>query len=448
MVRGRGRPSQSRSLAAWMNGSLVGEWRIPRGAAMEFRYDQSWLGNAEVRRPLSLSLPLPLEDTPLRGAAVEHYFDNLLPDNGAIRLRLQSRFKTSSQSAFDLLTAIGRDCAGALQLLPPGVVPTGITQINATPLTDDQVANALIGAVAPVHTMARISDDDDDFRISIAGAQEKTAFLFHEGHWCLPRGATPTTHIFKLPLGIVGNMAIDLGTSVENEWLCMQLLDKLGILVARSEIKTFRDQKVLVVERFDRHLADEGYWIRLPQEDFCQVFGIPSELKYQKDGGPGILDIAQILQNSLTPRQDIDTFLRTQLVFALLAATDGHAKNFSLFLRAGGGYQLTPIYDVLSAWPIVGPGARQLAFQEVALGMAWRGKSTHYRLNDIERRHFIETAKRCGYGDRIEATLANLAEAVPGAIETVSKELPEDFPADVFDSITAGMTSMLKKLTG
>ncbi|SDH70972.1 type II toxin-antitoxin system HipA family toxin [Propionivibrio dicarboxylicus] len=442
-----GRPSKSRALAAWMNGALVGEWRLPRGAAPEFCYDQSWLGNVEVRRPLSLSLPLPLENTPLRGAAVEHYFDNLLPDNGAIRQRLQSRFNTNTQGAFDLLTAIGRDCVGALQLLPVGEVPTGITEIHATPLTDEQVEGHLIGTVTPAATFARIADADDEFRISIAGAQEKTAFLRHNGQWCLPHGTTPTTHIFKLPLGLVGNMGADLRTSVENEWLCMQLLDELDIPVAASEIGVFGNQKALVVERFDRRLADEGYWLRLPQEDFCQVFGRHSEMKYQKDGGPGMLEIAQILQNSLTPADDLTTFFRAQIVFTLMAATDGHAKNFSIFLRAGGDYQLTPIYDVLSAWPIIGSGARQLAFQKAELAMAWKGKSTHYKFREIEYRHFVGTARRCGYGDRIEATLAHLAQAVPGAIDAVGARLPAGFPADVYTSITEGMMRMLPKLT-
>jgi serine/threonine-protein kinase HipA len=446
MVRGPGRPSKSRALAGWMNGHLVGEWRMPSAAQMEFRYDQSWLDNTDVRRPLSLSLPLPLENVALRGAAVENYFDNLLPDSGAIRMRIQSRFNTRTQSAFDLLTAIGRDCVGALQLLAPGDVPTGITAIDATPLSDEEVANTLVGTVSSSRTMARIAETEDGFRISIAGAQEKTAFLFHDGQWCRPHGTTPTTHIFKLPLGIVGNMAIDLRTSVENEWLCMSLLGKLGLPVARSEIKVFRDQKALVVERFDRLFAAEGYWLRLPQEDFCQVFGLPGDLKYQKEGGPGMVAIANILQNSLTSAQDIDTFLRAQIVFTLLAATDGHAKNFSLFLRPGGGYQLTPLYDVLSAWPIIGRGARQVAYQKVSLAMAWKGKSTHYRLKEIACRHFIETARRCAYGDRIEATLAKLAQDLPGAIEAVSKELPEDFPADLFTSITEGMTRMLPVL--
>lgn len=446
MVTRRGRPSQSRALNAWMNGALVGEWRLPRNAPMEFHYDPAWLAAEETRRPLSLSLPLPLENVPIRGPAVENYFDNLLPDNGAIRARLQRRFNTYSQSAFDLLSAIGRDCVGAVQLLPAGEVPSGITEINATPLTDDQVADALIGTVSPAPAIAQFAEEEDEFRISIAGAQEKTAFLLHEGQWCRPQGTTPTTHIFKLPLGLVGNMGADLRTSVENEWLCMQLLGKLGLPVARSEIKVFRDQKVLVVERFDRRLAGAGYWLRLPQEDFCQVFGLPSERKYEKEGGPSMVDIAQVLRSSLTPDRDIDTFLRTQILFTLLAATDGHAKNFSLFLRPGGGYQLTPLYDVLSAWPVIGPGPRQWSSHKAKLAMAWKGKSTHYRLKEIERRHVVETAHRCGYGERIEATLAELAQAVPEALEAVSRELPAGFPEDVFASVARGGSGMLNKL--
>ena len=426
---------------------LVGEWRLPSGASPEFLYDQSWLDNVEARRPLSLSLPLPLENTSLRGAAVENYFDNLLPDNGAIRQRLQSRFNTNTQGAFDLLTAIGRDCVGALQLLPVGQVPTGITEINATPLTEQQVEGHLIGTVTPARTFARIADADDEFRISIAGAQEKTAFLRHNGQWCMPHGTTPTTHIFKLPLGLVGNMGADLRTSIENEWLCLQLLDELGIPVALSEICVFGSQKVLVVERFDRLYDEDGYWLRLPQEDFCQVVGRHSEMKYQNDGGPGMHEISHVLQNSLTPAEDLDTFIRAQILFTLMAATDGHAKNFSIFLRAGGGYQLTPIYDVLSAWPIIGTGARQLPYQKAGLAMAWKGKSTHYKFREIEYRHFVETARRCGYGDRIEATLAELAEAVPGAIASVGKRLPTEFPNDVYSSITEGMMRMLPKLT-
>ena len=59
--------------------------------------------------------------------------------------------------------------------------------------------------LAGVTSPAAPGGELEDFRISIAGAQEKTAFLRHQGKWCRPIGSTPTTHIFKLPLGLVGN---------------------------------------------------------------------------------------------------------------------------------------------------------------------------------------------------------------------------------------------------
>ena len=195
-----GRRSHTRALNVWMNGILVGEWRVLRDGAMELQYAETWLNDRVARRPLSLSLPLPMEDTPLRGPAVASYFDNLLPDSEAIRRRLQSRFHTESQGAFDLLAAIGRDCVGAVQLLPLGEEPAAVTKTQVVPLNGDEVERKLVQAVTPMGFAAQ--DDDDDFRISIAGAQEKTAFTWHQGSWCRALGATPTTHIFKLPLGI------------------------------------------------------------------------------------------------------------------------------------------------------------------------------------------------------------------------------------------------------
>lgn len=441
-----GRSSRTRVLNAWMNGLLVGEWRIFRNNVMEFQYDQSWLDNREVRRPLSLSLPLPVESVALRGPAVEHYFDNLLPDSDTIRRRLQSRFHTESQAAFDLLAAIGRDCVGALQLLPSGIVPTGITEIHAQPLTDSEIEQSLVNTVTP--TQFGRADDDDGFRISIAGAQEKTAFFFHEGQWCRPLGATPTTHIFKLPLGLVGARQADMRTSVENEWLCARLLEQFGIPVPSSEIKVFGNQKALVVERFDRrYIAEQNYWVRLPQEDFCQALGKPNSAKYETDHGPGMREIARVLQVSETPERDVGLFLRAQILFWMLAATDGHAKNFSIYLHAGGSFQLTPIYDVLSAWPIAGTAANTLDYQKLRMAMAWQGDSNrHYRMQDVQRRHLAETARRCGYGERIETALQELVQQVPLAIAEVSRQLPVGFPMDVFDAISGGLLRIARKI--
>lgn len=439
-----GRPSRSRALNVWMNGALVGVWQLPNRRAPEFVYDPAWL-ESPAFRPLSLSLPATSVSPVVRGEKVNAFFDNLLPDSEAIRRRLQQRFKTASREAFDLLAAVGRDCVGAVQLLPLDASPADVTRIEARPLDDAAVERVLINATTASAWPGQA--EEDDFRISLAGAQEKTALLWHEGCWCLPLGATPTTHLFKLPLGLVGNRQADMRTSVENEWLCAQLLQAFDLPVARCEIKTFGQQKCLVVARFDRKLHASGdYWLRLPQEDFCQATGTPPHLKYEADGGPGMLDICKLLANSEERDTDLRTFLKTQMLFWMLRATDGHAKNFSLFLLPGGRYRLTPLYDVLSAWPLIGNGANQIAPRKVRLAQAWLGKNKHYLAEGIQQRHFEMTALKCGVGGQAGKVIKELVGTTPQAIAAVASSLPKGFPQDVADAILGGVQRSADRL--
>lgn len=434
-----GRPAKSRSLNVWMNGELVGAWRIPARGEPEFIYEQGWLESPSFRS-LSLSMPASPITRVIRGERVNAYFDNLLPDSDAIRKRLQQRFKTTSREAFDLLTALGRDCAGAVQILPPSEIPSGTTTIEAHPLDEAGVEKLLEDVVAPVSGLVR--DDGFDLRLSVAGAQEKTALLWHDGRWCLPRGSTPTTHLFKLPLGLVGNMRADMRTSVENEWLCAQILRAYDIPVASCEIAMFGKQKCLVVQRFDRKLHSSGaYWLRLPQEDFCQATGTPPQRKYEADGGPGMLAISKILAQSRSPGKDLDNFLKTQILFWMLRATDGHAKNFSIFLLPGGSYELTPMYDVLSAWPIIGGGANHVPLKKVKLAQAWLGKNRHYLAESIQRRHLDNTALKCGISPDAGAQIEYLVSHAPRVIREVNAKLPAGFPQDVADAILQGLES-------
>ena len=222
-----GRPTRARSLAVWMNGERVGTWSLPTRGPQQFAYAESWLQSSQFR-PLSLSLPAGLGSSALSGNAVESWFDNLLPDNDAIRRRAQARFQAASTSAFDLLAAIGRDCAGAVQLLPPDQVPSGIDRIEARPLSNEEIGQRL-RAVTAMPAPGSLGPEADELRLSVAGAQEKTAFLLHEHQWCLPLGSTPTTHLFKLPMGVIGEGQIDFSTSVDNEWLCGRLLRAYGL---------------------------------------------------------------------------------------------------------------------------------------------------------------------------------------------------------------------------
>lgn len=429
-----GRKSHQRVLALWMNGSRVAYWTISPNGHDQLRYDEEWL-QSDRRRALSLSLPL--QTGVIRTGAVGAYFDNLLPDSDPIRKRLQSRFGTATRGAFDLLEAIGQDCVGAAQLMPPGSEPSDYRKTEATPLTEAEVAQVLRDTILPSGGIHR--EDRADFRISIAGVQEKTALTLIDGQWCLPRGATPTTHIFKLPLGQVGARKADMRTSVENEWLCAQLLDLFGVPVAETAMASFEDQKVLLVTRFDRQLMTEGYWLRLPQEDFCQALGYQSALKYESDGGPGHAEIAEKLVYSRNSR-DLETFFRTQVLFWMLAATDGHAKNFSIRLLAGSAYEMTPIYDVLSAWPVTGSGTNLLDYKELKLAMALRSTNAHYLLEKIQARHFVRLAERCRIPrDPAIRLIDELIAMAPGVVDQAGASLPDGYPMDVFEAITRGL---------
>jgi len=226
-----GRPTKSRVLNVWMNGELVGAWRLPTRGEPEFAYEPGWLVSPNFRS-LSLSLPANPIRPLIRGERVNAFFDNLLPDSEMIRKRVQQKFRTTGSEAFDLLAAIGRDCVGAVLLLPANESPANLATIETQPLDEDDVEKALSSVVTLPGTLGHV--DADDLRISIAGAQEKTALLWHQGHWCRPLCATPTTHLFKLPLGLVGNRRADMSTSVENEWLCARTVrPKAGRMSSR-----------------------------------------------------------------------------------------------------------------------------------------------------------------------------------------------------------------------
>lgn len=447
------RPSRRKALGLWMNGGFVGTWRIGPGSEDLLEYDAGWKTSSQGR-PLSLSLPFTPGSTPHRGEVVRAYFDNLLPDSQDIRARAARRFRARSTEAFDLLAQIGRDCAGALQILPDGMAPENADTVEATPLAEYEVAALLRGTVAPP-ALGGGAFEDDDFRISIAGAQEKTALTNIDGQWCRPHGSTPTTHILKLPMGLVGNMKLDLRHSIENEWLCSRILDAYGLPVADCEPLQFEDIKVLSVTRFDRAWLDgpRGKWLaRLPQEDFCQATGTPANLKYEVDGGPGIDRIMSLLATSASPQRDRRTFFLAQLLFWMLRAPDGHAKNFSLSIRSKGAYALTPLYDVMSAWPVIGEGPNMLSEHKVKMAMAIRSTNAHWKMREILPRHWLVLGKRYGVldeeGRTVETLIGEIVARTPRVVAAIEAMLPAGFPEHIANPVLQGLEREARRLGG
>src|SRR3989344_4674862 len=285
-----------------------------------------------------------------------------------------------------------------------------------------------------------------NFKISIAGTQEKSAFLFYQKKWCRPFNATPTSHIFKLPIGFIEHQNIDLTESCENEWLCTQIAKAFKLPVANATIQHFNDVKALIVERFDRQWSKDEKWLmRLPQEDICQALGMSPYLKYEEDGGPGIIKIMELLIGSKNALADRELFFRSQVLFFLLAAIDGHAKNFSLFIESSGNYHLTPLYDILSAYPLI--ASNQLQKQKIKMAMALTGKNKQYHWNKIQRRHFISTAKAAKFSLRkTDEILEEMLDQIDSVINIVSLQIPPQFPEHIAHSIFTGMRQVKKKL--
>jgi serine/threonine-protein kinase HipA len=426
------RTRTSAELFVFMNGRRVGQLSRAASGRLLYSYAEQWL-TWDKSRPLSLSLPLSRET--YTGDLVENFFDNLLPDSQPIRNRIQARFAARSNRCFDLLWHVGRDCVGAIQLSPEDAETLDVQKVEAVPLSDSEIASTLRN----YETMPLGMGRERDFRISIAGAQEKTALLWHHGRWWLPSGATPTSHIFKLPVGKIAHSGLDLSDSVENEWLCHLILKAYGVPAANADMIGFDGMKVLVVERFDRRWAEDGSWlIRLPQEDMCQALGVPPALKYESDGGPGSESIMNLLLGSSEALRDRKTFMTMQVLFWLLGAIDGHAKNFSIFLQPGGSFQLTPAYDVISAYPLV--AKRQLDRHDLKMAMAAKGKTKHYQWTRILYRHWLSTAARCRFPqEEMAAVIAELVAGMDGVIGKVTGQLPLSFPKEISESIFNGM---------
>lgn len=430
-------------LVTWMNNQRVGELTKQANGAHTFKYASDWLAN-RYARPLSLSLPLQVGK--ITSDAVFNFFDNLLPDSPIVRDRIVKRYRAKSKQPFDLLSEVGRDSVGAVTLLPENEAMTNPVMVWEK-LSEAKLEEVLSAYKSDIPL--GMINEENDFRISVAGAQEKTALLRMGNHWCIPKGITPTTHIIKLPIGEIRqpNATLDLSQSVDNEYFCLLLAKQLGLDVPGAEIIKAGRVRALAVERFDRRWnAERSVLLRLPQEDMCQTFGLPSSVKYESDGGPGIAQIMAFLMGSSEALKDRYDFMKFQVFQWLIGATDGHAKNFSVFIQAGGSYRLTPFYDIISAFPVLGGTGIHISDLKLAMGLnASKGRKT--AIDKIYPRHFMATAKALKFPqEQMREILCKFAEQIPAALENVTAALPKDFPENVAMAIRSNVLRLHGRL--
>jgi len=303
-----------------------------------FAYAEPALAQGTDRTP-ALSASLPPREGWYAPAETAPFFEGLLPE-GAVRTAIAKKFGLSEEDGFGLLAALGRECAGAVTIVPreegdsPSVAP------EARALSGEQL-EALVSEL-PRRPLG-VSPEPGGVRLSLGGVQSKLVLIgLPSGRYALPIGGEPSTCLIKPDFGDCEDLAA-------NEAFCMRVTSAVGLETATTELLRVGPTPCLRVERFDRRTDPGGGIVRVHQEDMCQALAILPAAKYEADGGPSVAAIVAFFRELGTRRvaRDINFFLKAVLVNFLLGNSDAHGKNFAL-LYDPDGVRLAPLYDIVS----------------------------------------------------------------------------------------------------
>lgn len=320
----------------------IGQLSSTDRGAVAFAYGEDYLRQHEV---VPLSLSLPLDGSPFGDVATRAFFDNLLQERGTARADIAARYGLDNDDIVGILYHLGRDCTGAVSVLPEGAPPVkvpGDLSRDYRPYEDAEIA----AIVRLMHEQQRLPRETRD-PSPLAGVQSKIAVTrLPDGRLAEPIVDTgaPTTHILKVP-----DRRHPRDARIEHR--AMLLSADFGLPTAKTEVIEVDGIAALLVERFDRRIDEEGLILRRHQEDFCQALGLPSRLKYERDGTPGrhfgATTVRRVLDGTIDPIDERGRFIEITLFDILIGNVDGHAKNFSLFHLPGNRLLTTPRYDVL-----------------------------------------------------------------------------------------------------
>lgn len=378
---------------------LVGSVERGGSGKMHFEYEGSWL---ESSNAFPISVSLPLNNELFSQEAAGNFFANLLPE-AHVRRRICKKLGISEGNDFELLNAIGGDCAGALTLTTNDSPPP--LKQDYEPITDEQLASWSIGAPDAFSAVT----GQQGVRLSLAGAQDKLPVMYQAGKFLLPVGNSPSTHILKFA-------SRDYSHLPENETFVTMLAEAIGLPTVSIELVPTDKSRIAVVARYDREANSDSY-SRIHQEDFCQALGINPNNKYEKEGGPGFADCVALIKQACTvPIIEIDKLIRWSLFNLMVHNADAHGKNLSLIFR-GRTTELTPFYDLVCT--------RNYENLDRKMAMAYSGKDDPAQ---IQKQHLVEFADQLQVSTNLIAdTLPKLQQEISAAIPKVTKRFEQQF---------------------
>lgn len=325
-------------------GYHIGNLTVARNGDLTFEYAPQWIESVQQKKPYAheLSMALPVERTPFEQKDAGPFFDGLLPDNNNVRQALATHFQLDASDDYGLLYQLGRDCPGAVTIMPTDAEE--ISEERVIPEYSVMSQAELAQHLRDLPQRPLFVDADGELRLSLAGVHNKAAVIRIKNDLALTKGRTPTTHIVKVDI-------VGLPDSIRVENYCLHLAGAMGIDAVTSSIRVAEDTTFMLVSRYDRAIGGEGdqrYIRRFHQEDFCQALGRFPREKYEKDGGPGWIECFNLVNRSVDPFQARSELLRRAIFQFLVGNPDAHAKNYSLVYKNGGMY-LSKFYDVNNA---------------------------------------------------------------------------------------------------
>lgn len=401
-------------LNVWTNGHHVGFlWRNERND-IGFQYSDEWLENP-VRFPISKTLPLRTEpyQPGMENQVAHYYFANLLPEADS-RIRICREKKISVDNDFELLRAIGGECAGALSIL--GEEPERTTP-QYQELGNDELTELL-----RVRNPSRVvGNDENPPRLSLAGAQDKAPVKYEHNKFYIPLGNAISTDILKYRVRNINHVpayeTITLWTAAE---LDIEVCD-ISYFIHEGECFTLS-------KRYDRIYVEDEL-VRLHQEDFCQASGRSSSSKYEHEGGPTFAECLQLIkEHSTQPLKDIPRLIEWQVFNYLVGNSDAHAKNLSFLYGQDHTTRLSPFYDLIAihAWP------GHVFNHDLALSIG--GKVS---VNNIKKEDWEKLAEECEISFKIfDTIIKQMSEGIVDSFDRAKKRFElEHGPYPAFQQV-------------